>query len=464
MFDLTVEQFLALTDGTVVGRIDPNAVIRGCVIDSRLVEPGDLFFGLGGGKQHGADFSAVALKQQATAVVVGRVDAERCSTPHIVVGDAEYALAQVANHNRRQSDALVVGVTGSVGKTTTRRMLSSVFESAHTGIQSPRNFNNQLGVPLSLLELQAGDEFAMIEVGASEPGEIEFLASVVQPDMAVLTRIAPSHLSRMQSLKVIQEEKAQLLKALRPDGIAFLNADDRLVIELAKQLDCEIVTFGTSNDADIYAKGVESNGHTVAAEVNGVRFEVSAFGSHHLTSILAAIAVGQTVGLSDDQIQSGLQTYVPQSGRCEILQTPANTVINDSYNSSPASVAAAMTALEECRDGHRRVIVLGDMLDLGEQSAELHYGVGVLLADSKIDHVVVTGQYSEDLVEGFRSNSGSLNRISQFNDLETLRAILPCLVSDDDAVLVKGSRGARMERVVEMLAQQTDDAKMAHAA
>lgn len=459
MHTLTVEQLLSLTNGTVVGNIDSAAVIEGCVIDSRQIQSGDAFFALPGSQTHGVTFAQKAVKSGASVIVVDEAASAQCPVAHISVPDAEYALAQVANYNRQASDALVVGVTGSVGKTTARRMITAVLETTHIGIQSPLNFNNQLGVPLSLLELQEGDEFAVIEVGTSGPGEIEFLSSVVRPDMAVLTRIAPAHLAGLESLSAIQKEKSELLKSLGPDGVAFLNADDPLVLQLAGKLNRSVVTFGTSEVADVRATNVTMVGNELQLEVNGVAYQVPVFGRHHVTNVLAAIAVGLEVGVSPEQIQVGLANYTPQPGRCVASQVGSMTVIDDTYNSSPASVAGAIKALAEFENCNRRAIVLSDMLDLGEQSPMLHYGVGAALASSTLDHVLVTGEFAADVVEGFITSGGHIGRISQFADLTSLCNMLDIILDAGDAVLVKGSRATRMELVVQFLQNVDSDAQ-----
>lgn len=465
MHTLTVEQFISLTNATAVGDIDLDAVIEGCVIDSRQVQDGDAFFALAGSQDHGVKFASKATAAGACVVVVDETESANCQTPHLSVPDAEFALAQIANHNRQTSQALVVGVTGSVGKTTARRMISAVLESVHVGIQSPRNFNNQLGVPLSLLELQDGDEFAVIEVGVSEPGEMEFLSSVVRPDMAVLTRIAPAHLAGMESLNQIQKEKSELLKALGPDGVAFLNADDPLVLQLAGQLNRSVVTFGTNEAADVRATNVTIVDRDLHVQVDGVTYEVPVFGRHHVTNVLAAIAVGLEVGVSPDQIQSGLTRYSPQPGRCVASKVNSWTVIDDTYNSSPASVTGAIKALAEFDNCHRRVIVLNDMLDLGDQSSMLHYGVGAALAASSIDHVMVAGEFAADVVEGFLTSGGHIGRISQFADLSMLSTVLDVVLGIDDAVLIKGSRATQMEHVVQFLHDAvTDEQRLPQAA
>lgn len=448
---MTVNEFVSLTGGTIHGAVSLSANIEGCVIDSRQVRSGDAFFALSGSRQHGVKFCADAVRDGAVVVVVDDADSARCTTPHVSVPDAAIALAVLANHNRQQSEALVIGITGSVGKTTTRRMIASVLETVHTGVQSPLNSNNHLGVPLSLLELQQGDEFAVIEVGASGPGEIRALASIAEPEMGVITRIAPCHLNGFKSVKTIQLEKARLIAALPEDGVAFLNFDDPLVSELESCTRARVVSFGTTGDVDVLATSVVADNHQLRVTVDGTEFVVPVCGRHNVTSVLAAIAVGMEVGVPIASIQDGLSQYKPEPGRCVVSSVGPWTVIDDTYNSSPASVSAAIRTLLDYSDCHNRVLVLGDMLDLGDQAADLHYGVGASLATSGLTHIAVTGDYAEEVVEGFLASGGSLNRISQFEDVDLMTTMLDCILCDNDCVLVKGSRATQMERVIQQL-------------
>lgn len=453
MHPLNVDQLCRITGGSIVGQLDSSAVIDGCVIDSRDVRPGDAFFALEGSCQHGVEFAEDAFTNGAAAVIVPELESHRCDVPHVTVPDAAVALSLVARQNRRHSDALVIGVTGSVGKTTTRGMIAAVLQTVHTGIQSPRNFNNSLGVPLSLLELQDGDEFAVIEVAASGPGEISSLSRLVAPEMAVVTRVSPAHINGFKSLRAVQQEKKQLMAALPDTGIAFLNADDPLVAEMARSLRCRVVTFGVSENADVRATRIEATNGRIDLTVNGCEYSVPVCGYHNGANALAAIAVGLEVGLDPADISDGLSSYQMQDGRCCVSRIGPWTVIDDTYNSSPASVTAATRTLTEFSECRHRLLVLGDMLDLGDQAADLHFGVGVFLASSSADHISLIGDFAGDVAEGFFSAGGHRNRISVFTDMNLLTTMLDCLLSDNDLVLVKGSRSTAMERVIEHLQQ-----------
>jgi UDP-N-acetylmuramoyl-tripeptide--D-alanyl-D-alanine ligase len=451
MHPLTVKHVCEIVDGTICGEVMVAATVDGCVIDSRHVQQGDVFIALPGTQTHGVEFCAAAVRDGAEVVIVDESAAHACRTPHIRVEDAEMALARLGWQNRQTSDALVIAVTGSVGKTTARRMIAAMLESVHTGIQSPRNFNNHLGVPISLLELQSGDEFAVIEVGSSAPGEVEMLASIARPDFAVVTTVSPAHLDGLNSLKAVQQEKQALVAALSADGVAFLNADDPLVAEMGKSAPGRVVTFGTVESAEVCATAVTMSDDSLSLTVDGDVYTVRACGRHNVTNVLAAIAIGLEVGIAPEQINAGLATYQPEPGRCCPLRIGSWTVIDDTYNASPAAVSAAIRTAEEYTHCRHRVLVLNDMLDLGEQTADLHYGMGAALASSTLDHIAVTGDFAGDVVDGFLACGGALNRISCFASLGLLTAMLDCLLCDDDLVLVKGSRATRMEQVVESL-------------
>ena len=263
-----------------------------------------------------------------------------------------------------------------------------------------------------------------------------------------MTRVAPAHLGGFGSLKAVQRAKQELVQTLQSDGTAFLNVDDPLVAAMARECRGRVVTFGVSPDADIQATDVRSFDDVLQLVVNNFEYRVPVCGRHNVTNVLAAIAVGLEVGLPAEQIGAGLQKFQPAAGRCNVSNVGRWKVIDDTYNASPASVTAAIRLVEDFHDCHHRILALSDMLDLGTQSPELHYGIGAALAQSRIDHVAVTGQFSEHVVEGFLACGGGVNRISRFDDQHTMVAMLDCLLSDDDLILVKGSRDTHMERVV----------------
>ncbi|MEO2034298.1 MAG: UDP-N-acetylmuramoyl-tripeptide--D-alanyl-D-alanine ligase [Planctomycetaceae bacterium] len=446
MFARTIQQFCEITGSRISGDLPPATTIDHVVIDSRQARPHSLFFALPGSQTHGIHFASEAQAQGAI-VVCDEAAADGHTGPLIVTVNPQRALQQLARFNRRQSEALVIGITGSVGKTTTRRLITSVLSSVHNGIQSQANYNNELGVPLSVLQIEDDTEFAAIEMGARHPGDISELCRIAQPEFAVVTRIAPSHLTGFESVESIAATKRELIRSLGSAGTAFLNADDRRVLAMS-DASCRVVTFGQSPRADVKFHIVEASNTQLVLHVGRDEFCTQITGAHQACGVAASIAIARELGLTTGDIQAGLDEFEPAPGRAVLRQIDGIDVIDDTYNANPASVQAAIVMLNNWRTQGRRIFVLGDMLELGDQAAELHFAMGIVMAQTQIDHIVAYGQYAGDVADGLLSAGGSLSRISVFDSEAMLLSILDCLVDSGDALLVKGSRGMAMERIV----------------
>lgn len=443
--------------GPMPGRLRVNRVC----IDSRDAMDGSLFFALPGTRTHGINFADQADARGAIVVTDER-SADSARTPLLVVADVRQALQQLANTNRLQSDALVTGITGSVGKTTARRLLSAVLSSSHHGVESPANYNNELGVPLSLLQIQDNTEFAAIELGATRPGDIAGLCQIVQPDFGIVTRVAPAHLAYFKSVDTIAATKRELIDSLPANGLAILNADDPHVFAMGAHASCRVVTVGQTPKATLrYSIAAASNTH-VSIRMSSTEYSTPICGIHHSSLIAAAVAVGLEIGMSSSTIQDGLNNFRPATGRMDPKRIRGIEVIDDTYNASPASVQAAVQLLQNWQTPGRRLIVLGDMLDLGVHAAAQHVAAGELMAHSRINHVVAYGQYATDVADGFTAAGGGLNRVSVFETESTLLSVLDCLVDAGDVLLVKGSRGMATERIIDSLyGQQSDSLRRA---
>jgi UDP-N-acetylmuramoyl-tripeptide--D-alanyl-D-alanine ligase len=460
MFARTIQQFCEITGSRISGELSPDSIVTDAVIDSRLAKPHTLFFALAGSETHGICFAEDAHGQGAV-IVADEESAVEFDGPLIIAVDPQRALQQLARFNRRLSDALVVGITGSVGKTTTRRLLTSVLSSVHEGIQSPANYNNELGVPLSVLQIEDDSDFAVIEMGARHPGDIADLCRIALPELAIVTRIAPSHLSSFDSIESIAATKWELIESLNASGTAFLNADDHHVMAMASSANCRVVTFGQSANADLQYEIVDASNTQLVLRMAGEEFDVQICGEHQASGLAASIAVALELGISTDDIQAGLDEFEPADGRTVLRKLDGVDVIDDTYNANPASVQAATVLLNNWRTWGRRVFVLGDMLDLGDQAEELHYAMGVVMSQTGIDHTVAYGEHAGDVAEGFLSAGGRLSRISVFDSEATLLSVLDCLVDPGDAVLVKGSRGMAMERIVAALEPSSQEVRRA---
>jgi len=468
-FPLTVSELAEITHGVLTDSRYGQQRVAGASIDSRTITSGDCFFALRGNRTHGVLFADQAVARGAVCVVtdsaalpartaniatfvpsLAALDSAETDGHIIRVENAVVALQLLGHWNRQQSGAVMMGVTGSVGKTTTRQMITQVLATRFSGVQSQHNFNNELGVPLALLQLKQEHDFAVLELAAGKIGDIAFLAEIVRPEFAVVTRVAATHLESFGDVDAIRQAKMELPAAVTDGGTVFLNADDPAVVSMSKSTSADIVLFGTSAAADFRATSIHSRDGICEFKVDAQSFQIQG-GAHLVTGALAAIAVGRIAGLSTSEIAHSLADYQPDAGRGRIVQRQPWTVIDETYNASPASVLAAIQTLSACVSARRRILVLGDMLELGPQAIRYHREVGRALENSQIDHALIFGEFADTVAAGAIAAGVSANRLSVFRDIATLIAMLDCVLTAGDAVLVKGSRSMHMERVITSL-------------
>lgn len=419
--------------------------------DSRLVTPGDLFWALPGSSQNGHDFVGDALRRGAACCVIQEDRPPFEGRPRIIVRDSLVALADFARAYRRSRDAMVIGVTGSVGKTTTRSLLHSVLSSRFKGAQSPANFNNHVGVPLSLLDISPSDEFAVVEMGASAVGEIAHLAEIASPEAAIITAVAPAHLGKFGSLDAIEQAKGELVESIPEHGFTVLNGDDPRVRRMASRARCRTILIGEQPHNDLRPDRVDVANDQLTLTIGGVPFRLNVIGRHHITAALASIAVAREIGLSETQIARGLESFQPAAGRCRPLTVGPWTIIDDTYNASPASMSAACELLKNWQGSGNRWLVLGDMLELGPDSANFHRQIGQLAAASNIDGLIALGPHAADTIDAARAAGMQSGQLAICKDLATVLLHLDCWLTPGDVALIKGSRGMRMEQVIEQL-------------
>lgn len=450
---------LAATGGRAVEFDGADARFSRIVTDSREAGPDDLFVAIRGERFDGHQYTTAARSAGATASIVDATWADRVVGPRIVVPNTRLALADIARAHRGRNDTLVVGVTGSVGKTTTRELVHSVLSSRFAGTRSPKNFNNDLGVPLTLLGIEESHEYAVVEVGASGRGEIGRLAEIAQPDVAVVTRIAPAHLAGFGCIETIAEEKGELVAGTH--GFAVLNGDDRHVRAMRGRANGSVILVGESQHNDLRGSIESVDLGRLRLRVDGSTFEVPATGRHHLVPALAAIAIGREVGLATSDIAEGLARFEPVTGRCRVESIGPWTVVDDSYNASPAAMQAACELLAECPANGPRILVAGDMLDLGDDADERHAELARTIAETSIDHLLFHGARAERVATEARHWGMDAHRLAACPDLDALTAVLDCLLDPGAVVLVKGSRGMRMERVVAWMRHRAEELESA---
>ncbi len=435
-------------NGTDLG----DAEITGVAIDTRKLQPGNLFVAIKGERADGHDYLDDAAAHGAiAALVTRRVDS---ALPQVLVDDTALALGDLASAVRAQRDVRVVGITGSNGKTTVKTLVASILSRHGRTHVSAGNYNNELGLPLSLLAMPRDTEYAVLEMGAGKPGDIAYLAAIARPDIGLVTLIAPAHLARMRSIEGVAETKGALYEALPADGIAIINADDHFASFFGGLAGArKVLRFGLEQPADIGADVIEQR-------MDGSRFVLSTPhgdaevalplpGRHNIANALAAAAVALALEVPLDTIVAGLEQAHGVAGRLRRqVMADAWTLIDDSYNANPSSMAAAIDTL--LLAGGERWLVLGDMAELGAEAQALHAGIGERARERGVDRLFAVGPLGAAAVEAFGAGG------EHFDDKPGLIAALQSRLHAGVTCLVKGSRSAGMEQVVVALGGGAD--------
>jgi len=451
---LSLEDVVAATGAVAAGTTLPDLALAGVSIDSRTIRKGELFVAIRGPRFDGHDFLAQAASRGAVAALVSADLAAPDGLPLLRVADTTRALGELARRVREEAGIPVVGITGSVGKTTTKDMTAALLAPKGVVLKTEGNLNNQFGLPLTLLRLRAEHAAAVLEMGMSAAGEIRALGRIARPDVAVVTRVAPVHLEFFASVEAIAEAKSEILEGLGPGGVAVLNGEDPRVRAMAGAHPGRVVLFGRDRRYDVSAERWRGTaiGMRFDLRIAGKMVDVALplAGPHFVENFLAAAAASWVLGISPEKIgelATGLRA-APHRGEVVLLGEDV-ILIDDCYNSSPEALEAAVIALG-LASGRRRVAVLGDMLELGDSSPELHRKSGRLLV-SRVDLVVGVGSLCRELLAGAREAGLPAAAAVHFDDAEGASSAIGELVRAGDAVLVKGSRGIRLESVVEAL-------------
>ena len=456
----TLAEITRITDGRRVPNRsgDPDRPVRRVWTDSRTIRPGDLFVALTGERFDGQHYVKDALRNGAVAALVRRGYGSTSKPGALIeVDDPLRAFQALAAAHRRRFVVPVVAVTGSNGKTTTKTMIGSILSERFETLITAANYNNHIGVPQTMLRLTTRHRAAVIEMGISVAGEMSRLCEIAAPTHGVVTNIGPAHLASFGSLEAVARAKGELLRCLPADGTAILNADDAFFHELQGLFPGRLLSFGFNETADVRALRVESDGTSFSIVSVGIRGQkrllpimLRMAGRHNIANALAAIATGKALGIGAAAIRTGLARCRPSAMRSEVRRWGGVTVLNDCYNANPASVRAAVEWLAEAKGTGRSFAVLGDMLELGKDAVQVHRDVGRVLA-SRADFVLTTGELGAEIAAGALAGGMAPDRVLTASDHERLAQKLRALARKGDVVLVKGSRGARMERVLEAL-------------
>jgi len=440
--------------GVIGGRVlrgDPGIHLTAVSTDTRTLQPGALYFALVGDVHDAHAFLPEAAQRGAAAAVVHNADAASSvpSLPLVLVQDTTRALGDLAHWYRKQCPTTVIGITGSNGKTTTKEMLYHILDGVAPSTRSSGNQNNQIGVPLTLFKIQPGDVYAVVEMGTNSPGEIARLCEIADPDIGLLTNISAAHLDGLKSVEGVAREKSALLRHTVRRGGALYNADDYWSRRIARTLQGNLVSFGIQNKADIRTFHVSPEGNGVRFRiVGGPTIDLPVPGEHNARNALAAIAVARKLGIDWDRIAERIASFRLPNMRMEVRQVCGVTLINDAYNANPVSMEAAVRTLRNMPCSGRRILVVGDMHELGPSSLELHRGLGKVIAGYGLDYLLGIGPQTAELLRAAAKHGMSESGLHLAESKEDLAAALLDIASEGDIVLFKASRAARLEDVV----------------
>ena len=448
-----IREIARITGGTL-NPADASVEITGVSTDSRTIQPGELFVPLRGPNFDGHEFITQAVHNGAVACLSEDV-VNGFPVPVVVVKDCLKALGDLAGAVRKQFDGPVVAVTGSSGKTTTKEMLAGILMLTAPGLLTEGNFNNLIGLPLTLFRCRDEFEWMVLEMGMSARGEIARLCQIGEPTIGIITNIGPAHLETLHGLDGVARAKGELFESLPEDGFAIVNIDDEQVDRLPIANQVKRVTFGCSPQAEIRAESVIAQGsgvifHLFTPEGNwSVQLKIA--GRHNVSNALAAAATAHVLGIDGETIVRGLEQFQPCCGRMETISLGCDVLLlEDSYNANPLSVKAALQTLSEMNGLGRHIAVLGDMLELGPKSAELHRQVGEQAAEL-VDDLLVMGEMKQEVAAGFCAGGKNEKHVRLIETHDDAIEILRDLIHPGDRVLVKGSRGMRMEKISKAL-------------
>jgi UDP-N-acetylmuramoyl-tripeptide--D-alanyl-D-alanine ligase len=454
---LKLKDVLAGTGGSLISSAVGPELFTGVSIDSRTVEPGEVFFALRGEFHDGHDHIREAWERGAVLTVVDRdaaaKDMKLAPAPMIVVDDTLRSLQTLASYWRDRHTLPVLAVTGSVGKTTTKEMMAGILSTKGPCLKNPGNFNNHIGLPLSLMELADYHSYAVLEIGANLPGEIRYLSSILKPVAAVLTRIGWAHLEGFKSSENLVAEKGSILEEIPEAGWCAINADDPNQVDLSKRAACDVITYGIES-GDVTAEGIilseQETSFVLTLPTGKERVNLRGFGRHFVENALAAVASILPLEVSVEQMVNGLSTWRPAQGRGGISSPlPGVRFIDETYNANPLSVEASLTSLAQLSHEGFTIAVLGEMKELGSFFEEGHLLIGSDAARLGIDYLIAVGSAAHLIAKGARDAGMDPARVTECGTNDDAVRFLKPLLTEGVWVLFKGSRAAKMEQIME---------------
>jgi len=445
--------FNAVSAKGYIGNLDK--MIREISIDSRKITEGCLFIPIKGERFDGHAFLYDSLAQGAAAALSAEEAKDVQDKTIILVEDTGKAIKELAAWYRSQFDIPIVAVTGSVGKTSTKDMISSILGQKFSVLKTQGNFNNEIGLPLTVFNLEDTHQAAILEMGMSDFGEISRLSRIAKPNVAVITNIGVSHIGNLGSRENILKEKLEILEGISNKGTLLINNDDDMLSTIKDIKNVKIVTFGINSDCDLKAVDIRNKGEkgvSFSIIIKGTSYgvDIPVPGIHNVYNALAGIGVGLELGLSVQQIINGITKFTPGKMRMNIIDTGLYKVINDAYNASPQSMEAALKVLSDIGGTKRKIAVLGDMLELGDYSSKGHRDVGRICAENA-DILIACGTSSEDTAKGALEAGMEENKVYYFATTPEAISYIKNILKTGDTILIKGSRGMKMEEIAEQI-------------
>lgn len=453
MLKATLETIAKIVDGNLITTSMKDRVVEGVSTDTRDIEVNNLFIPLVGGRFDGHNFAFEAIKKGAIATLWDK----RHPTPYldagvIVVDDTLQAYQKLASSYLKATGAKVIGITGSNGKTGTKDILASILRENFRVHKTAKNFNNDIGLPKTIMEMNLDDEAIVLEMGMDRFGDIRTLTNIANPDIAVITNIGDSHLQELGTKENIARAKFEILEGLKPDGIFIYNNDDEILREVIKEytIPQRVIKIGTREDSDVIIRPIRSDEEGSSFSIGEYAYSIPFIGKHQIYNVSVAITIAGLLGMNYGDIVRGLSNVKLTGMRMELMHLPSFDVLNDCYKSNPQSLTSCIETVYTMKGYKNKILILSDMLELGENERKLHFAVGEKIDKNKIDYVICIGELAKDIYNGANRNF-NVNNLFHFDTNEEVVKKVKEIISDDTLIMVKGSRGMKLENIIEML-------------
>lgn len=453
MEKITVKELVAATNGKLLCG-DENIPVKWLSINSKEVKRDSLFVPLIGDKVDAHQYIQQALEAGAVAVLTSRHQQMEADQAWVYVADTRTALQAIGRFLREQIKIPLIGVTGSVGKTTTRQMIAAALAAEYSVFQTPKNYNGQLGVPITLSEISGLDQIGVIEMGMSEPGEMTVISHIAKVDAAVITNIGVAHLEQLKTKANILTEKLAIQRGMKSDGVLFLHGDDEYLRDVKAKTGCQTIFYGTNESCDYRAVDIEITegrpAFTVIYKNEKIRVHLNIRGKHFIENALAALAVAHHYGVSLNKAAQSLEQLSEFESRQKVYHHNGIIMIDDAYNASPVSMKAGLEVLNSMNGAKRKIAVLADMKELGTGEKEFHREIGAYIVKHPVDIVMTLGELAKEISSEIRKHTDQIF-VYQFNDIEALTQYLKMVLVSGDCVLLKGSNSMKLSTITKEL-------------